>query len=371
MKFTREPGILVSGLGHAAVLVAGLVAFQGNSLKEAEEAIAVEVISDTQVSQLTKGERQAKTVQDNPKPRADRVAEVAEQKEPGEAKRDTPAPPTRPPDLKVADEAVPPQQTPPPPARPQVAQPKPEPQKAEPQPQPDQTAKEELARLAEQAEQVRRAKVAEEEARAKAEAKAKADAEARAQAKAKAEADAKAKAEAEAKAKARAEAVAKAKAEAEAKARREAQLAEKFNPGDINRLLTSKEPTQSTGATGREVVRTASLGAPTANAPKLSVNQMGALAGILREQIERCYSAPIGATGGQIVLPMIKVEFNQDGSLASDPRIVRSGPSSIDRAVTDAALRAVRRCAPYRIPAQFAPFYSDWRALNVEFEPPA
>ncbi len=372
MKFDRsEPGIIVSGLGHAAVLVAGLVAFQGMPPKGAEDSVAVEVISDTQFSQLTKGERQARTIQENPKPRADRVAEVIEQKDPGEAKRDTPAPPTRPADLKIAEEAVAPQQTPPPPARPQVAQTKPEP-KPEP-PQPDPKATEDLARLADQAELVRLAKAAEDDARAKADAKAKADADAKAKAlaKLKADADAKLKAEADAKAKAKADAIAKAKADADAKARREAELAQKFNPGDINRLLTSKEPTQSTGATGREVVRTASLGTPTANAPKLSVNQIGALIGILREQIERCYSAPIGATGGQITLPLIRVELNQDGSLANDPRIMRSGSSTIDRSVTDAAQRAIRRCAPYKIPAQFAPFYSDWRSMTVEFEPPA
>jgi colicin import membrane protein len=31
-------------------------------------------------------------------------------------------------------------------------------------------------------------------------------------------------------------------------------------------------------------------------------------------------------------------------------------------------LRAVRRCAPFRVPAQFAPYYSDWKTLNVQFD---
>jgi len=37
--------------------------------------------------------------------------------------------------------------------------------------------------------------------------------------------------------------------------------------------------------------------------------------------------------------------------------------------VADAALRAVRRCAPYRVPARFAPFYEDWKYWLIEFDP--
>ena len=36
--------------------------------------------------------------------------------------------------------------------------------------------------------------------------------------------------------------------------------------------------------------------------------------------------------------------------------------------IAQAALRAVRRCAPYKIPAQYVPFYNDWKAINAEFE---
>lgn len=369
MAFNRnEPGLYISGIGHVAFLVAGLVAVSGPP-PAGEEAIAVEVISESQLTQITQGEKTAKDVAPIPKPRAERVAEVQELKDPGEAKRDTPAPPTRPADMKVAEqaEAAPPPPTPP--TRIETPRPpeRPVPAKAETPAEPVSDPKpQELARLAEQAELVRKAKAAEEEARAKAAADAKAKAEA--EAKAKREAEAKAKREAEAKAKALA--AAKAKQEAEAKAKREAELAEKFDPSALQRLLTSKEASQSSGATGREVVRTASLGSATGTAPKLNVSQMGQLAGLLREQIERCYSAPIGAVGAQTVLPLLRLEFNNDGSLASEPRVTRTGSTAIDRAVTDAALRAVRRCAPYKIPAQFAPYYAEWRSLNVEFEPP-
>jgi colicin import membrane protein len=205
------------------------------------------------------------------------------------------------------------------------------------------------------------------EARAKAEADAQAKAEADAKAKLKAEADAKAKADAEAKKVAEA----KAKTEAEAKARKEAEAAKKLDFGDIKQLLQNKEKHQSTGATGTEVQKTASLGTQTGNAAKLSPSMEDALRGVLKEQIEKCYSAPPGAMVASTSIPVLDVKFNADGTLAAEPRVLQSGSSSLDRAVADAALRAVRRCAPYNIPAKFAPYYSSWKHWNMHFEPPS
>ncbi|RZK89169.1 MAG: cell envelope integrity protein TolA, partial [Methylobacterium sp.] len=176
-----------------------------------------------------------------------------------------------------------------------------------------------------------------------------------------------AKADAAAKAKAKAMADAKAKADGEAKAKKQAELADKFSAGDIRSLLASKAPSQSTGATGREVQRTASLGAASGTAQRLSPSLRDALVGMLQQQIERCYVAPPGATQG-VVLPMLDIRLNPDGTLTSEPRIMRGGANAVDRSIAEAAQRAVRRCAPYKIPTQYAPYYNDWKAINAEFE---
>jgi colicin import membrane protein len=368
LKFnTSEPGLWVSGISHAALLAAGLFAYSAPSFPEAQEGIPVEVITDNQFSQITKGDTRAKDVLPTPKPRADRVADTVEDRDPGEDKRDAPAPPKRPAEMQVAEKEEevaaepPPPPPPPPPARAEV---KPEPDPAESQ------------RLIEKAEAEALAQKKAAEAKAEAEAKAKAQAEAEAKAKALAEArklaEAKAKAEADAKAKAEAEAKkvaeAKAKAEAEAKARKEAELAKKLDVGDLRQFLNSKERHQSTGATGAEVQKTASLGTASGTAAKLNPSMREALIGLLTEQIRRCYTVPIGASTGNFTPPMLDVRLNQDGTLSADPAVLQAGSTSTDRAMADAAARAVRRCAPYRVPAQFAPYYSDWKTLNLQFD---
>jgi colicin import membrane protein len=357
LKFnTSEPGFWLSGAAHAAMLGAAIFTLGSQTFPEAQEGIPVEIVTDNQFSQITKGEEKAKAVQPTPKPRVDRVAETVQQRDPGEAPKDVPAPPKRPVEMKVAEKevevAAPP--PPPPPAPPRV-EPKPEPKR------------EELAKMIEKAEAEALAQQKAAEAKAQAEAKAKADAEAKkvAEAKAKAEADAKAKAEADAKR----VADAKAKAEAEAKARKEAEVAQKFDPNDIRSLLQSKEKAQSSGATGQDVQRTASLGTATGTAMRLNPSMQDSLRGILREQMERCYVPPVGAAGGaNLTAPVLDVRFNPDGSLAGEPRVLRTGSSSLDRTVADAALRAVRRCAPYKIPASFGPYYESWKHWNIEFE---
>ncbi|MEE1657568.1 cell envelope integrity protein TolA [Microvirga sp. CF3062] len=365
LKFsTSEPGFWVSGVAHAALLTAAMIGLSSVAeFPEAQEGIPVEIITDAQLSQITKGETNAKAPQ--PKPRAERVADKTELKDPGEDKRDAPAPPKRPAEMKVADKEEPVAAQPPPPAPPTRSQ---EDKAAEAKAEAEKKMVEKAeAEAIEKAKAAEQAKIeAEAQAKAQAEAKAKAEAEAKkvAEAKAKAEADAKAKAEAEAKKLAEA----KVKEEAEAKARKEAQVAKKLDMGDLKQFLDNKDKSQSTGATGAEVQKTASLGAATGSAAKLSPSMEDALRGILDEQIKRCYNPPPGASLGSATAPLIDVKFNLDGALTDEPRVLKAGATTVDRAVADAAVRAIRRCAPYKIPASFTPYYNSWKHWNMYFE---
>jgi colicin import membrane protein len=356
-----RPGLWVSSLAHAALIAAALATLSAEQFPDTHEGIPVEIFSDARFSEITKGETEAKRVETAAKPRADRVAERVEQRNPGEDKRDAPAPPTRPPEARVAE-------TEPSPAAPPL--PPPAPSREDPR-------AEEAARLAEKAraEEERAAQKAEAEASVRREA-ARADADAVAarekDAKAKADAELQAKVKAGSDAKAEAEAKraadAKAKAETDARARREAELSKRLDLGDLREFLNSKEKNQSTGATGAEIQRTAALGIPTGTAARLNPSLRDALAGLLKEQMRRCYSAPVGASTGTVTIPMLDVSFNADGSLAGEPRIIKSGSSILDRSVAETALRAVRRCAPYNIPAKFAPYYADWKRWHIEFD---
>ncbi len=384
MKLSSEPGMVVSALGHATFLVAGLLAFSSPvPLPDNQEAIAVEMIDASELNQITRGERKAEKVQEQPLQRAERKAEIVERKEAGEAKQDAPAPPSRPAELKTADDNA---SAPLPPSRaanlPKPEQKPPEPVKAPEKAGPSaaeiaEQKREEQAKLAEQAELASRAKQAEEAARAAAKAKVEADANARAEAAAKAKAEAQAKAEAaeaarekaEVAAKAKVAAAAKAKQEAEAKAKREAEIAKNFNPSDIARLLQSKEQAQSTGSAAPQVNRTASLGTERGSSQKLSPSLRGQLVGIIQDQLMKCWNVPIALANARVaVVPQVRMKLNTDGSLIGQPGVVNASSDPLFAVAANSALTATRRCAPLRIPAQFTAYYDDWRDVVVNFD---
>ncbi|KRE16886.1 hypothetical protein ASE63_14325 [Bosea sp. Root381] len=389
---TSEPGMVVSALGHATFLVAGLLAFSSPSpLPENEEAIAVEMVDASALNQVTRGERSAEKVEEQPTPRAERQAEAVERKEEGTDKQDAPAPPTRPAELKTSDDNA---SAPLPPSRaanlPKLVEKPPEPVRQPEKAGPSaaeiaEQKREELAKLAEEAELASNARQAEEAAKAAAKAKSEAEAKARAEAQAKAKAEALAKAEAEEAAKEKAEAAAKAKAEAEAKAKiaaaakakqeaeakakREAEIAKNFNASDIAKLLQSKEKAQSSGAAAPQLNRTASLGTERGASQKLSPSLRGQLIGIIQDQLMKCWNVPIALANSRAnVVPQVRMKLNTDGSLIGQPGVVNSSSDPLFSVAANSALTATRRCAPLRIPAQFAAYYDDWRDVVVNFD---
>ena len=62
-------------------------------------------------------------------------------------------------------------------------------------------------------------------------------------------------------------------------------------------------------------------------------------------QIVRCWSAPLGATKPAIIAFKLKL----DGSLDGDPVIKNRGEGAVNEAFAQSAVRAVRRCSPYKV----------------------
>jgi colicin import membrane protein len=198
---------------------------------------------------------------------------------------------------------------------------------------------------------------AEADAAAKAEAKAKAeaDAAARAEAKAKAEADAKARAEAKAKAEAaaRARAEAKARAEAEAKAKSENTMA------SIAELLNKKDPTRA-AKTGAELNANDALGTSKGRAADNSAT-WGAM---FRQQVERCWKKPYGGVEQQMAEAVFSIRLKRDGTLEGMPVALGTPKTPYLRVYQESGLRAIIGCQPYKLPPAF---YDEWQFFEPGF----
>jgi colicin import membrane protein len=135
----------------------------------------------------------------------------------------------------------------------------------------------------------------------------------------------------------------------------------------ISRLLSAEAP-QAKLATGRELNRVASVGAPNATAQHMSPSMSDSLNGLLQAQYKACWNY-IALSSGPKYVARIHVTYLPDGSLAATPALMNPPSDPAARSLADSAMRAVRRCNPMKIPAQYLPYYQQWKDWVVGFDP--
>ncbi|MEY4090826.1 MAG: hypothetical protein RLZZ496_8 [Pseudomonadota bacterium] len=326
-----EPGVPLSAVIHAALLLATLIAFTtAPNFEEQPESIAVDMITTDELTALTKGDKTAKAVKPDAKIKVDKQADQpAPKPDSGEAKKDIPTPAAKPPEPQQEQKPEPPKPeapTPPPPPQPAKPEVKPQPAPEEPKPdglkqapppkpeppkpQPPKFEADQLAKLLDQQKKAQPPKPAE----------------------------------------------AAKKTEPN------------FDPNALEKLLQSKETPQKMASTGTELSKTSTAGSATGTASKLTLSQRDQLSGLLRDQITKCWSPPAWVTGADNLRPIIRIGLREDGSLDGLPAAVDSSSDPSMKAMEESAIRAIRQCAPFNIPPQFKSYYSDWKSLAVTFD---
>jgi outer membrane biosynthesis protein TonB len=118
---------------------------------------------------------------------------------------------------------------------------------------------------------------------------------------------------------------------------------------------------QAQPETPAEPLDTAALGALSGTASELSMSELD----YLREQISRCWSPPIGMEEAGAMVVRVRLDLNSDGSLM-DSRVLEAPSDMTGQVASESALRAVRRCQPYDLPAEK---YDSWQTVNINFDP--
>ena len=125
-------------------------------------------------------------------------------------------------------------------------------------------------------------------------------------------------------------------------------------------LLDKREQRRSV-ATGETLNATPTLGTSTGRSATLSQSEIDAL----RAQIQACWNPPAGAADAKNLVVKVRLMLNQDGSLSGEPSVVNSGDGFFQVAA-DSAMRAIRRCQPYKMPIAK---YDVWKDVEVTFDP--
>jgi len=103
-------------------------------------------------------------------------------------------------------------------------------------------------------------------------------------------------------------------------------------------------------------------GAAPANTRELSQSAIDAL----RAQLMGCWNPPVGASGDNNLVVNLHFKLNRDGSISGEPTVVNHSAHALFQIVADSAVKAVRRCQPFRLPASK---YEAWRDVEVKFDP--
>ena len=372
-----QPGHVLSAAVHMALLAATLVSFtETKPFQDAQESVPVEIVTDSQFNEITKGEKTAKEVTQTPV-KADKVAEVEEKKPTPIREAKTEVTPPPPPLRRIPDPGESQQPEPPTPTPPQrVAALPPEPPKAEPEPvkpepprpptRPPEPAKVEAPPPKPDAEPVEPPKPPQ---RPKEEPK-KAEVAPTPPPPTPPKPPVRPKTEEKPLDPA---AIAKLlkdtepqKPVARPKSGDETAPKTKYDANAMSDLLSREAPSQK-ASTARTASQQASLGAPNSTGQKMSPSLKDQLGKLIIENYKKCWTF-VGLPSTSY-LPMIRVEFAVNGALVIDPVLVNPPRDPNLRNLAESAIRAVRRCDPLPIPAQFAPYHQEWKSQSIEFNP--
>lgn len=112
-----------------------------------------------------------------------------------------------------------------------------------------------------------------------------------------------------------------------------------------------------------------------ADAPRaatLSPIQVNGLTALIKSQVKPCYTIPTGGTDAESIITRVRLRLKKDGSIAMAPEVLGNiGVNGTNQRYVDqmngAAVRALQRCAPYKLPADL--YEGGWEDINFTFIP--
>jgi outer membrane biosynthesis protein TonB len=108
------------------------------------------------------------------------------------------------------------------------------------------------------------------------------------------------------------------------------------------------------------------------HAAAIGAQSMSGLIGLIASKVKPCYNPPAGGTDSGQIVTMLSIRLNKDGSVASVTPGAQSGVngsnSAYARQMADAAVRAVKRCAPITgLPPEL--YEGGWNDFDFRFRP--
>jgi colicin import membrane protein len=134
----------------------------------------------------------------------------------------------------------------------------------------------------------------------------------------------------------------------------------------LNKVPDAAPPPPSAPADQPTKNKGPALGAQEGRDKQISASEMALLKGRIQARLKACWVLPSGGGGSDAPVVTLRWHLKPDGSLDGDPQVEQPRSDPLFRLAAEAALRAVRGCAPFDLPPER---YNIWRVITWEFDP--
>jgi hypothetical protein len=82
-----------------------------------------------------------------------------------------------------------------------------------------------------------------------------------------------------------------------------------------------------------------------------------------------CWKPPAQPADSDPYVARVRLAFKPDGSLAKAPKLVNPPSDPALKPQAKSVMQAVEACNPLSVPAQYRPFYEQWKSRTIQFNP--
>ncbi|HZZ59792.1 MAG TPA: hypothetical protein VFE63_01275 [Roseiarcus sp.] len=82
-----------------------------------------------------------------------------------------------------------------------------------------------------------------------------------------------------------------------------------------------------------------------------------------------CWKPAAQPVDADLYVAQVRLAFNPDGSLKKPPKLVNPPSDPAAKPQAKSVMQAVRACNPLSVPAQYRPFYEQWKTKTIHFNP--
>ena len=82
-----------------------------------------------------------------------------------------------------------------------------------------------------------------------------------------------------------------------------------------------------------------------------------------------CWKPVAAPTEADPYVAQVRLAFKPDGSLLKPPKLVNPPADPAMKPQAKSVMQAVQSCNPLSVPAQYRPFYDQWKTKTIHFNP--